>query len=513
MPIIGAILKRSLTLAKKIEQKLALPASEYQYKVLRRLIAQAASTDFGKYYNFEKLQYSPNLIEDFAKTVPIFDYDRIYDAWWHKSLDCKPDVCWPGTIKYFALSSGTSGSSSKYIPITTDMQRSMRRAALKMTFCLTNFDFPPHLYTKDMLMIGGSSDLIDKGGYYVGDLSGINAKEPPFWLKNYYRPGSNIAKINDWEDRINEIAKHALDWDVAVLTGIPSWVQLTIERIIEYHKLNNIHEIWPNLSMFVHGGVAFEPYRGRFEKMMTKPLVNMDTYLASEGFIAFQRRPDTEAMALVLNNAIYYEFIPFNSDNFDGDGELKPEAKAVQLSEVKLGEEYAIILSTCAGAWRYLIGDVIRFTDLANNEIILTGRTKHFLSICGEHLSVNNMNHAIIATQRLLDVDVPEFTVYGVKSGNYFAHKWYIGSDSGIDEGLFAKTLDEQLQLINDDYRTERGSVLHSIQVQVIPTQIFYKWLEAKGKVGQSKVPRVMSESKIQEWEQFIKSSPIKIII
>lgn len=507
MPIIGSLIKRGLKLGSRIEKTLSLSPEEHQVKALKRLIQKATYTEFGKHYGFYDLQFSEDLLNDFAKTVPIHDYDKIHDEWWHKTLDRKEDVCWPGAVKYFALSSGTSGSSSKYIPITEDMQKSMRKAALKMTFCLTKFDFPNHLYTKDMLMIGGSSDLLDKGGYYVGDLSGINAKEPPIWLRKYYRPGAEIAKINEWDERINVIAKHAKEWDVAVISGIPSWVQLTIERIIEYHNLNNIHEIWPNLTIFVHGGVAFEPYRQRFEKLMTKPLIYMDSYLASEGFVAFQNRPNTKSMALVMNNGIYYEFVPFNSDNFDSDGELLPTARALKLNEIKKGEDYAILLTTCSGAWRYLIGDVIQFTNIDLNEIIITGRTKHFLSICGEHLSVNNMNQAIIATQKILKVDTPEFTVHGVRSGTSFAHKWYIGSDQEIDIKLFAKTLDEQLCLINDDYCTERNSVLHDIQVEVVPTSFFYKWLEAKGKVGQSKVPRVMNESKVKEWERFIQQS------
>jgi len=234
----------------------------------------------------------------------------------------------------------------------------------------------------------------------------------------------------------------------------------------------------------------------------------MDSYLASEGFIAYQDRPETRGMRLLLNNGLFFEFIPFNEANFDEDGNLIANPTAFSINEVTEGVDYAIILSSCAGAWRYLIGDTIRFTNMEASEIIITGRTKHFLSICGEHLSIDNMNQAVQAVEAQLNTSIPEFTASAVRAEQFFSHKWYIGSDPLVDAKQVRTVLDEELKRVNDDYRTERGSVLKDIQVEVIPTHIFYKWHEAQGKIGgQNKFPRVMRGERFSKWEQFVRDS------
>jgi hypothetical protein len=507
MPIFGTLIRRALAVGEKLNREEISPI-EQQKRVLTRLLKTARKTAFGQYYGFKQILNAEDFLNVYSEKVPIFDYDRMHDLWWHMSLKGVKDISWPGKFKYYALSSGTSGAPSKKIPVTEEMMAAMRKAGLKMFFALNQFDIPSDLFTKPMLMLGGTSALKNQGGFFMGDLSGINASKPPFWLRPYYKPGKKIAKIPDWDERILQIAKEAPNWDIGYIVGIPAWLQLMMEKVIEYNGVAHIHEIWPNLAVCVHGGVHFEPYKKGFEQLMAKPLVYMDSYLASEGFIAYQSRPDTKSMKLITGNGIYYEFIPFTDDNFDDNGEVREDAKALNISQVKEGENYALLLTSCSGTWRYLIGDTIKFTDLERGEILITGRTKHYLSVCGEHLSVDNMNQAIQSVEEQLGLNVREFTVGATPHGRFFAHRWYIGADKKVDNKKLGEILDAKLKEVNDDYAVERGALLRDIEIFTIPNQLFYQWQEAKGKMGgQNKVPRVMKGKLFEEWENFVKSN------
>lgn len=504
MKVTGNLVKKGIRLVQQFDPYKARPY-QLQKKVLINLLKRAEITSFGRHYQFQNLLLLEDPVKAFQERVPVFDYDKIFTEWWHRSLEGEANISWHGHVKYFALSSGTSGAASKYIPVTYDMRRTMRQAALRMLSCLPKYRVSSGLYLKDWLMVGGSADLKDLGHCYIGDLSGINASKPPIWLRRIYKPGTQIAKISDWDERATVIAKNAPKWDVGVITGIPSWVQLTLERIVEYHKLNHIHELWPNLSIYVSGGTAFEPYRKSLEQLLARPLIYQDSYLASEGFIAYQARPGTHAMRMILHNGIFYEFIPFNEHNFDAEGKLKENPITLTIDEIEEGKDYALLMSTCAGAWRYLIGDTIRFTDKARSEIVITGRTKHFLSICGEHLSVDNMNQAIKLTEDELNISIREYTVSGVKAGSHFAHKWYLGCDNAVDKLYLGQLLDKHLKRVNDDYRAERAAMLQALQLEIIPNKLFYDWQRYHGKMnGQSKFPRVMNKEQFAEWEKFV---------
>ncbi len=499
------LVRKGISLVRQLDQMKPTPI-QLQQRCLQGLLRRAGQTAFGRRYGFESIAASANPARAFQAGVPMHSYDSMFDEWWSRALAGEPDVSWRGRVPYFALSSGTSGAASKYIPVTVDMQRSMRQAAFRMFTCLPKYNLPASFYTKEWLMIGGSASLQDLGHCQAGDLSGINASNPPVWIRRFYRPGTRIARIKDWDERSTAIARMAPSWDVGVLTGIPSWVQLTLERVMEYHGLSNIHEIWPNLQVFVSGGVAFEPYRKSFESLLAHPLIYQDSYLASEGFIAFQARPETTAMRLLLNNGIFYEFVPFDEANFDEEGQLRPTARALTIDEVEEGRDYALLLSTCAGAWRYLIGDTVRFEDKSRSEIRITGRTKHFLSICGEHLSVDNMNQAIRRTEDILNLQIKEFTVCGVKAGSHFAHRWYLGCEPLADASVVAGVLDEQLKIVNDDYAAERAAMLRPPQLHLVEPARFYDWQRHTGKMnGQSKFPRVMKEQQFDKWEAFLK--------
>jgi GH3 auxin-responsive promoter len=440
--------------------------------------------------------------------VPTYNYNKIYNDWWHLTLEGKQDICWPGKIKYFALSSGTSESASKYIPITNDLLRGNKIIMIKQLISLFNYqDVPLASIGKGWLTLGGSTDLQKGPGYYAGDLSGITAKKAPFWFQPFYKPGKKIAKERDWNKKLIEIVEKAPQWDIGFIVGVPAWIQMCIEMVIEKYKLNNIHELWPNLAFFVHGGVSFEPYKHGFEKLLGKPISYVETYLASEGFIAWQDKQGAKGMKLSFNQHIFFEFVPFDDINFDANGDMIENPETLLIHEIEEGKDYAILISTTAGAWRYLIGDTVRFIDKNNAEIIITGRTKHFLSLVGEHLSVDNMNKAIQLVSEELNLSIPEYCVSGVPVGSFFGHHWYIACDQNVNVNLLANKIDEKLIELNDDFAIERKSALKEISVTVLKEEVFMTFLKAKGKIGgQHKFPRVIKGDLLRDWKLFISS-------
>jgi hypothetical protein len=499
-----------IKLPKGLAKALRLPnndARSQQLRVLKRLLKKARFTEFGQHYGFDGILLSKDPADAFQQAVPVHDYNKIYEEWWEKTLDGTPDVTWPGKIKFYALSSGTSEAASKYIPVTKEMLRSNRVNYIRQLFSLLNYEhLPRQSVTKGFLMLGGATDL-QKGqaGWYAGDLSGILAKNRPFWFQTFYKPGGRIARIKDWNEKLHEIVEHAKEWDIGYIVGVPAWCQMCMEMVIEHYKVKNIHEVWPNLGFFVHGGVAFEPYKKGFEKLLGKPIVYIENYLASEGFIGFKNRQHAAGIHLILNNNIFMEFVPFDDRNFDGEGKMIENPKTLMVHEVEEGREYALLLSTNAGAWRYLIGDTVRFVSKERSEIVITGRTKHFLSLVGEHLSVENMNKAIEVVSNEFNISIPEFTVVGFPHQNLFAHKWYIACNDGVDPDALIKRIDHHLCELNDDYAVERTAALKDIFVQILPEELFMKFMEVKGKLGsQHKFPRVMKGKMLQDWDAFL---------
>ncbi len=505
MAILGNLISRSIQLRKKFNLPVASPQT-YQKHTLRQLLDRGQYTAFGKHYGFgEILSKEIDLVAAFRERVPIHTYSDMYAQWWSRCQAGEENVSWPGKVKYFALSSGTSESASKHIPVTQDMIKSIKKVGFKQLYSMANYKIKPITFGKGVLMLGGTTSLFEKGEYYEGDMSGISAKNMPRWISSLlYKPGQKISRRPHWEERIKLIVENARTWDVGIVCGVPAWVQIVIERVIAHHGVKNIHEIWPNLNVYIHGGVSIEPYRQSFKKLWGKPVTFIETYMASEGSFGFQARPGA-GIKLVLNAGIFYEFVPFTSENFDDEGNIKKTAKTVTISEVQEGVEYAVLLSTCSGAWRYLIGDVLRFTNAKEYEISIVGRTKQFLSLCGEHMSVDNMNKAIETVSKELNITIREFAVSGMKYDNLFAHKWYIGCDNDVDPEQLKKILDETLCKLNDDYLVERTSALKEVFVQVLPNDAFIGYLRDKGKEGaMSKFPRVLKGAQLQDWEQFL---------
>ncbi len=499
-----------IKLPRAIAAALRIPpndARRQQLRVLKKLLKKARFTEFGQRYRFDDALLNRHPGKKFQELVPVHDYNKIYEEWWKKTLDGVPDVTWPGKIKYYALSSGTSESASKYIPITRELLRSNTINYLKQLFSLLGYEEAnKRAMTKGFLMLGGATDLKKgKAGWYAGDLSGILAKKRPFWFQTFYKPGGRIAAMSDWNQKLNEIVEHAKEWDIGYIVGVPAWCQMCMEMVIEHYKLNNIHEIWPNFSFFVHGGVAFEPYKKGFEKLLGKPIVYIENYLSSEGFIGYKTREHAKGMQLILDNNIFFEFVPFDEKNFTNEGAIVDNPEALMVHEVELGKEYALLMSTNAGAWRYLIGDTVKFVDLEKHELVITGRTKHFLSLTGEHLSVENMNKAIELVSEEFNISIPEYTVVGFPYENFFAHRWYVASNDAVDAEALRKRIDAHLRILNDDYAVERDSALKNIFLEVLPEEKFMKFMELKGKLGsQHKFPRVMKGKMLEEWTQFL---------
>lgn len=503
-----------ISLPASIAKALHLPAKSplrQQNKVLKRLLKKARFTEFGQTYHFDEILMKKDVVKAFQEQVPIYDYSKINKDWWHKTLEGKPDVCWPGKVKYFALSSGTSEAASKYIPITNDLMKGNRAVMIKQLLTLRTYhDIPVKSIGKGWLFIGGSSDLQKGPGYYAGDLSGITAKKVPFWFTPFYKPGKKITRTRDWNKKIEAIVEQAPNWDIGFVVGVPAWIQMCIENVIARYNLKTIHDIWPNLAFFVHGGVSFEPYKKGFEKLTEKPLTYIETYLASEGFIAYQDRQHAKGMRLALNDHIFLEFVPFNERNFDPNGNLIDNAETLTIDQVEEGKDYAILLSTTAGAWRYMIGDTVRFVDKQRSEIIITGRTKHFLSLVGEHLSVDNMNKAVQLASEELNISIPEFTVAGVPHGLFFAHQWWLACDDQTDAELLRQKIDSKLKELNDDYAVERKSALKDIYVKILPESTFLEFMRLKGKIGgQHKFPRVMKGKMFEDWTRFLETGTV----
>ena len=507
-----------LKLPPSIARALNLPVSDprqQQIKVLKKLLRKARFTQFGQLYRFDEILMSRHPGKKFQQLVPAYDYNKIYAQWWHKAKDGIPDVCWPGVIHYFALSSGTSDASSKFIPITKDLIRSNTITSFKQLFSLAKYeDVPKSAIGKGWLMLGGSTQLQKGPTYFAGDLSGIQQKNIPFWFQGLglYKPGKKIAREKDWAKKLEEIVDNAPNWDIGFIVGVPAWLQLCMEKIIERYRLNNIHEMWPNLAFYVHGGVAMEPYKKGFEKLLGQPITYIETYLASEGFLAYQNRQDAVGMHLALNNNIFFEFVPFDEANFDIDGNMVETPETFMIHEIEENKDYAILISTNAGTWRYAIGDTVKLVNKEKSEIIITGRTKHFLSMVGEHLSVDNMNKAIEMVSEELNISIPEFTVAGEPYGLFFAHHWFVATNDLVDKDTLRCRIDEKLKELNDDYEVERKHALKAVIVTVLSEDTFMDFMKSKGKVGgQHKFPRVLKGKMLEDWQKFLERTAIYV--
>lgn len=504
MAIIGKLIKKTTAYS---YSRNARKGVEYKHQLdaLKLLLETAKNTKFGFVHSFHEIVKKVDAVTYFQKNVPLTDYETFYKLWLEETIDGAENHTWRGKIKYFALSSGTTGSPSKRIPVTPEMIRSFQKISLRQLSVLHELDLPESFYGSSILTVGGSTKLNKVGKHIEGDLSGILRKHTSLVATPFTQPGKRITDLKTWNDKLEAIIEKAPLWNIGIIAGIPSWCILLIEKIKEHYQLESIHEIWPNLQVYVHGGVFMDPYINRLEKLGSKKIELLDTYLASEGYFAYQTSPLRKGMKLLLNCGIFYEFIPFNSDYFDENGKLINNHEALTISQIREGVDYAIVISTNAGLWRYLIGDLVRFVNISDYELVITGRIKQFLSLCGEHLSLDNINQALILLSNEMDVHVDEFTIFADQDEQ--RHIWYLGITKNVDNQEIMNFIDSKLCELNDDYAYVRKYNLQTPVVHFVEPSLFYDFLASLGKTGgQNKMPRVLNKDQSVLWGEFVKS-------
>jgi GH3 auxin-responsive promoter len=507
MPIIGKLIKKTTALSYKRSLK---KSKEYYHQVvtLVKLLDRAKNTKFGKKHQFKTTLFDDELVESFQSNVPISEYSEYYDLWLKDCIDGKRDIVWPGRIKHYALSSGTTGAPSKQIPVTINMIRSFQKSTIKQLTTLHELGLPEDFYQASILVVGGSTKLTKCETHIEGDLSGILKKYTNPVVTPFTKPGEKISRLKNWEEKLERMVQKAPEWNIGVVAGVPSWCILLIEKIIERYDLKSIHDIWPNFHVYMHGGVFMKPYLPRLQKVLGNEVHCLDTYLASEGYFAYQTSVDNQGMELLINNGIYFEFVPFNSDFFTDEGYLRNKHQALTLNEVENGVDYALVISTNAGLWRYMIGDLVRFVDKEQNEIIITGRIRQFISLVGEHLSLGNLNEAVLKVGEEYNEVFSEFCLYA--DGEELRHYWFISASHGLNPEDVMKKIDAEICLINDDYASCRKYNLKPPVLKIISTDVFYGFMESIGKLGaQNKFPRVLNEDQTKKWLAFLKSKDL----
>ncbi len=470
--------------------------NDIQMETLLNLLRRAKDTIWGKKYSYKAI----SSVEAFQKTLPLQTYDDI-KPWIDRLREGENDVLWPGEVKWFAKSSGTTSDKSKFIPVTKEALEDCHLRGPKDVFALYIKNYPETgvLWGKT-LTIGGSHQINNfSNNSYYGDLSAILIENVPFWTNLMRIPPAEIALIEDFEEKIEQVIETSLDQNVTSLAGVPSWYLVLLKRILEKTGANNILEVWPNLEVFIHGGINFEPYREQYKRIIPSEKMHyMETYNASEGFFAIQDDPSRSDMLLMLDYGVFYEFIPmseFGSEN----------PKVLTLQDVELNENYALVISTNAGLWRYMIGDTIQFTCRNPFRLKITGRTKHFINAFGEEVIIDNAENALQSACSQTGAIVNEYTAGPVFMGDNQkgAHQWIIEFEKEpADTGQFAELLDKGLQEVNSDYEAKRykNLTLERLHLTSAPKGTFYRWMKNRGKVGgQNKIPRLSNNRKYLE--------------
>jgi hypothetical protein len=471
---------------------------EVQLEWFRKLVQAARSTEWGTRFGYSSL-CTP---EEFRNRVPLNDYDSLR-PWIDRLRKGEKNLLWPSEIKWFAKSSGTTSDRSKFIPVSPEALEECHMKGGKDLLSVYCTNHPESkLFAGKSIAMGGSRQMMEVGTesyYYQGDLSAIIISNLPFWAEFRRTPDLSVALMEEWENKIEEMAKITIQHDVTSISGVPSWVLLLFNRILEKTGKSNLLEVWPNFELFMHGGVSFIPYAEQFRKILpSRQVAFLETYNASEGFFGIQDRDGSKDMLLMLDYGIYYEFIPM--EEFP-----KEHPKTLDLSQVTTGVNYALVISTNAGLWRYIIGDTIRFTSLKPYRFRITGRTRHFINAFGEELIVDNADKAIATACDKCRAVITDYTAAPVYiSGNERgAHEWLIEFAVPPDDiGRFTAILDNALKAANSDYEAKRyrDLLLQEPIIRVMPAGTFYNWLKSKGKLGgQNKVPRLSNERKYVE--------------
>jgi hypothetical protein len=486
--------------------------NEVQEELLMNLIRASENTVIGQQYDYDSI----HSYTTFAERVPVATYEELQPLI-ERTRQGEQNVFWETPIKWFAKSSGTTNAKSKFIPVSNEALEDCHYKGSKDLLCLyLNNNEDSELFLGKSLRLGGSSQIYEDNHTFFGDLSAILIENMPIWAEYSSTPNHKISLMSDWEMKIPAIINEVKNENVTSFAGVPSWMLVLMNQLLTETGKANLQELWPNLEVYFHGGVSFEPYREQYQKMLPKTdFKYYEIYNASEGFFAIQDLNDSSDLLLMLDYGIFYEFIPM--DTFG-----TPNRKIIRLADVELFKNYAIVITTNSGLWRYLIGDTVRFTSLNPYRIRVTGRTKHHINVFGEELMVENTDQAIAKACQITGTEIVDYTVAPVfmKDKEKGAHEWMIEfRKNPADIVFFQKVLDETLQSLNSDYEAKRNNnmTLNPLIINIARPKLFYDWLREKDKLGgQHKIPRLSNEreyleqlKKIQLQSTSIKSNQI----
>ena len=472
-----------------------LDPQKTQLALLRALVRRARRTRFGRHHGFDGVAD----LDDFRARVPPRDYDAFWDAWWRDAFPRLADSTWPGPVPWLAVSSGTSRGATKFIPVTREAIRANARAGIDLLAHHAANRPRSRLLAGRVFMLGGSTGLAERApGVCSGDLSGIAASRVPFWARPRYFPPRALEEIADWEVKIDRFARRSLTEDIRAVAGTPSWLLIFFDRLMEIAGVasGRVAEIWPDLEMLVHGGVAWEPYRDRFAALLEGGHAETrEVYPASEGFFAIADRGDGDGLRLLIDNGVFYEFMPVSE--LDSDN---PSARWV--GDAETGVEYALVVTTCAGLWRYVVGDTVTLIDRDPPRVLVTGRVGLTLSAFGEHVIVSELERAVAEAARAIAATVTDFAVgslFSDRPGARGGHLYIVEfGEAGVDarrRARFAERLDAALCRLNEDYEAHRagGFGLDAPRVTALAPGGFAEWMKRRGKLGgQNKAPRVI---------------------
>lgn len=490
IPIINSV--ASWILKKRIHQiELFLKyPNEVQEELLLNLIRTAEKTFIGEQSGFDSIRS----YQTFTERVPISTYEDL-EPLIEQTRKGEQNIFWPTSIKWFAKSSGTTNAKSKFIPVSSEALENCHYKATKDLLSLyLNNNEDSQLFTGKSLRLGGSKQLYADNNTFFGDLSAILIENMPMWAEFSSTPSNKVSLMNDWETKLGAIVNETRYENVTSLAGVPSWMMVLLNKVLEETGKESLLEVWPNAEVYFHGGVSFDPYREQYKKIFPNSSFQYyEIYNASEGFFAIQDLNNSNDLLLMLDYGIFYEFIPM-------DAYGTPEQKAIRLSEVELHKNYAIVITTNSGLWRYQIGDTVRFTSLNPYRIRVTGRTKHHINVFGEELIIENSDNAIAKACQVTNTEVIDYTVAPVfmQGKEKGAHEWIIEFRRNPEDiNLFNKVLDETLQTLNSDYEAKRynNMTLNAPVVNVARPNLFYDWLKEQDKLGgQNKIPRLSNQ-------------------
>ena len=470
--------------------------NEVQQELLYGLLNSASKTEVGIENDFQSIKnYS-----DFKNRLPVVDYENIVDQI-ERSRNGVQNIFWPSPIKWFAKSSGTSNAKSKFIPISNESLVDCHyKAGKDMLSIYYNNNEDAQILAGKCLRLGGSSELYQNTDSYFGDLSAIIIENLPFWAELGSTPSQKVSLMSEWEAKMEAIINETLEEKVTSLAGVPSWMLVLLQNVLKKTYKATITEVWPMVEVYFHGGVSFHPYKKQFEKLFQGNELNFfEIYNASEGFFGMQDQNDSSELLLMLDYGIFYEFIPMDQTNRD-DTEI-----IIPLSEIELGKNYAMVISTNAGLWRYKIGDTIKFTSISPYRIQITGRIKNHINVFGEELMIENAEVALGKASKEMDLDIVDYTAGPIfmESGKKGAHQWLIEFKTPPrDTKKFTKLFDRFLKEVNSDYEAKRykDMALGMPKVSIAKKDLFYNWMAKKNKLGgQHKVPRLSNQRELLE--------------